>query len=333
LAFREQQCLASNARLQTFLQNEGQFDLVYERYSLWSYAAMEYARARSLPALLEVNAPLIEEQAEFRGLVDRAGAVASARRVFEAAKVLFAVSDEVASYLDGFNETRGKVHVVPNAVNPERFPEGLRPSLPAPPGTFTVGFAGSMKPWHGVGDLVAAFAQLQGQSGNNRLLLVGDGPARAQLEAQVRAEGLAERVHFTGARQPAEVPGLLASMDVAVAPYRPLPQFYFSPLKVYEYMAAALPVVASAVGQLKQLIEPEVNGLLVPPGDVPALARALERLRKDPEKRALLGRAARHRVLAYHTWDGIARRIFEVTGLSFGQPPESSSSSLRHATT
>jgi glycosyltransferase involved in cell wall biosynthesis len=294
---------------------------------------MEYARARSLPAFLEVNAPLIEEQAEFRGLIDRAGALASARRAFEAATVLFAVSDEVASYLNLFSETRGKVHVVPNAVSPERFPEGLRPSLPAPPGTFTVGFLGSMKPWHGVEDLVAAFAKLRAESGDNRLLLVGDGPARTPVEAQVRAQGLAERVHFTGAVEPAKVPGLLASMDVAVAPYRPLQQFYFSPLKVYEYMAAGLSVVASAVGQLNQLIEPEINGLLVPPGDVPALANALERLRKDPEKRTLLGRAGRRKVLAHHTWDALARRIVDLAGRSPGQHQESSSPSLRHAAT
>src|SRR5262245_34814226 len=70
LASREQQCLAANSPLHGMLEAEGPFDLVYERYSLWSYAAMEYARAHYIPALLEVNAPLIEEQAQYRGLVD-----------------------------------------------------------------------------------------------------------------------------------------------------------------------------------------------------------------------------------------------------------------------
>jgi glycosyltransferase involved in cell wall biosynthesis len=125
----------------------------------------------------------------------------------------------------------------------------------------------------------------------------------------------------------------MAAMDVAVAPYRSLPQFYFSPLKVYEYMAASLPVVASAVGQLKELIEPEVNGLLVPTGDVPALARALDRLRQDPEKRILLGRAARRKVLAHHTWDALAGRILELAGLNLRHHLQTLSSSLRHAAT
>jgi len=74
LAAREQAALAANAELRAALAREPPYDLVYERYSLWSFAAMEYARTANTPGLLEVNAPLVEEQAEHRDLVDRAGA-------------------------------------------------------------------------------------------------------------------------------------------------------------------------------------------------------------------------------------------------------------------
>src|SRR5258705_550398 len=80
----------------------GPFDLVYERYSLWSFAGMEYARAAKTKGLLEVNAPLIEEQAEHRGLVDRSGAERVAAQVLESASALLAVSEEVARYLSSF---------------------------------------------------------------------------------------------------------------------------------------------------------------------------------------------------------------------------------------
>jgi glycosyltransferase involved in cell wall biosynthesis len=84
--------------------------------------------------------------------------------------------------------------------------------------------------------------------------------------------------------------------------------FYFSPLKVYEYMAAGRAVIASRIGSLCELIEHETNGLLCLPGDVDALAGAILRLKADAALRQRLGAAARQTVLANHTWDEVARR-------------------------
>jgi len=104
-------------------------------------------------------------------------------------------------------------------------------------------------------------------------------------------------------------------MDVCVAPYPRLARFYFSPLKVYEYMAAGLPVIASKVGQLAELIEDGVNGLLYPPNNPSALATALDRLRCAPEVRARLGRAARATVLRDHTWSAVVQQILSLARL------------------
>ena len=137
---------------------------------------MEYARATGTPGLLEVNAPLIEEQAEHRGLVDRASAQHVAERAFNAAHVLLAVSEEVAEYLKRYSMARDKVQVVPNGVNPDRFAPNQKPSLPTAAETLTVGFAGSMKPWHGLENLLEAFARLHQRLPASRLLLVGGPP-------------------------------------------------------------------------------------------------------------------------------------------------------------
>lgn len=311
-AAREQAALAANRELRAALERAGRFDLVYERYSLWSSAGMAFARDTAVPGLLEVNAPLIEEQAEYRVLVDRPSAERVAEQIFADATALIAVSDEVAAYLRRFPTTQGRVHVIPNGVTPNRFAPGLKPSCPDSPGMFTVGFVGALRPWHGLPILVEAFAMLHQRHRDSQLLIVGDGPERVGLQADVVTHGVAEAVRLTGAVAPSAVPGLLASMDIAVAPYPKLPAFYFSPLKVFEYMAAGLPVVASRIGQLAELIQDGVNGLLCPPGDSVAFALALGRLKQEPDLRARLGHAARAHVFRHHTWDQVARQILKV---------------------
>jgi glycosyltransferase involved in cell wall biosynthesis len=315
---REQAALAANHGTRELLERQGAFDLVYERYSLWSFAGMEYAWDRGIPGLLEVNAPLIDEQAEYRTLVDRASAEWVAERAFTAAAAVLAVSDTVATYVESFPAARGRVHVVPNGVNPGRFRPGLAPALASEPGTLTIGFAGSLKPWHGLATLAEAFARLR--RGDVRLLIVGDGPGRVELEADLAARGLRSAAHFAGAVPPGDVPSWLVSMDVAVAPYPPLERFYFSPLKVYEYLATGLPVVVSRVGQVEDVIRHEVSGLLVPPGDAAALAAAIERLRLDPGLRARLGQAARATVLRGHTWEAVVERVLRLAGLGPATP-------------
>jgi glycosyltransferase involved in cell wall biosynthesis len=312
-AERERALLAANVDLRRALEQRGPFDLVYERYSLWSYAGAEYAAATGTPCVLEVNAPLIEEQAEHRGLVHRREAERVAEQVFRSATVLIAVSEEVARYLRSYPASKSRVHVVPNGVNPDRFRFRKREQeARSDKDPFTIGFVGTLKRWHGLPILVEAFALLHNGDPRARLLIVGDGPEREPLETQLSSWNLRTAAQLIGSVEAHAVPDLLAQMDAAVAPYPMLPDFYFSPLKVLEYMAAGLPVVASRIGQIEQLIRHEESGLLCPPGDAAALAQELMRLRQDPELRGRLGENARAQVLRDHTWDMVVRRILTL---------------------
>jgi glycosyltransferase involved in cell wall biosynthesis len=308
-AARERACLAANEALSLALDGAQAPDLLYERYSLWNYAAMEHARRRGIPGVLEVNAPLVEEQARHRSLHDRDAAERVAERAIGAAAVLVAVSSEVAGWLDRFPGAAAKTHVVPNGVDPSRFRPSARRSRPAVPGGFVVGFVGSLKPWHGLENLAGGFARLHSRRPAARLLIVGGGPGRERLAGDLDARGVLAAVDWAGTVPAEDVPGLLCSMDVAVVPYPAGDGFYFSPLKLFEAMAAGLPVVASGTGQLAEVVRHDVTGLLCRPGDDAELAAALERLHDDPTLRMRLGRAARRRVLEAHTWDRTVERI------------------------
>jgi len=306
-AARERALAAANAPLGEALAALDELDLVYERASLWSWVALDHADRRRTPAILEVNAPLVEEQARNRDLVDRAGAERVARRQATAASVLAAVSPAVADHLRATHPAAAaRVHVVPNGVDPERFPQTPAPD-PARP--FTVGFVGTLKPWHGLDTLVVAFAALHAARPEARLLVVGDGPGREALQRTLEERGLRAAATLTGAVEPQAVPSLLGQMDVSVAPYPNLEPFYFSPLKIVESMAAGVPVVTSRVGGLDDLVADGRTGRLVPAEDPAALAEALVALADDPADRLRMGATARRETLATLTWDAVVGRV------------------------
>lgn len=307
---REKGFFAVNSAVDDALSGLGPVDMVYERHALFAHRAMEWAGERGIPAVLEVNAPLIAEQTQHRVLALPDLAESAARRSMTAATVAIAVSPEVARYARAYGAEN--THVIANAVSPARFP-----ATKAPEGPFTVGFLGTLKPWHDVATLIDAFAVLRQRAvPDARLKIVGEGPERPALEAQLAVHGLSDAAQFTGALAAAQVPDALAQMHTAVAPYSGTKEFYFSPLKIYEYMAAGLPVVASQVGHLTEIVADGRTGLLCPPDDATALADKLAMLATDADLRTNLGQAARAHVLADHTWDGVAQQVLQLAGLA-----------------
>lgn len=313
LARREQAAMAMNQELHKSLDTAGDFDMVYERYSLWSFSGMEYAARYRIPGVLEVNAPLIEEQAKHRGLVNKKAAEEVAGMVFSTASALVCVSEEVANYiikLEGDN-VRPKVHVIPNGINPECYLD-IHEKSQAHDDVFVIGFVGTLKPWHGLPYLLEAFAGFHTDNPDTRLCVVGDGPQREEILAMSEKYGISNAIDMAGSVSPEEVPGWLASMDVAVAPYPDLKDFYFSPLKVYEYMAAGLPVIASRIGQLEKLITHGINGIHSEPGSVISIKQSLRHLYDNSALRKNMGHKARETVLQNHTWDHVTGQILRI---------------------
>ncbi len=304
---------AENLALETFLESlpDAAFDLVLERYSLLGFAGLAWARQRRLPFVLEANAPLVEEAKTHRVVVLEPLARAVERYVFSQADHVLAVSQVLADHIRALAPGT-PVTVLPNGVDPDRFADDAAPAAVcaglAGPRDFLVGFVGSLKPWHGVDVLLEAFRLLP-ESEGFRLVIVGEGVGRERLERQAARLGLEGRVVFTGAVAHEEVPGVLAAMDALAAPYPEMESFYFSPLKVFEYMMAARPIVASRIGQVARVLRDGETALLVKPGAPEELAQALSRLKSQPQLGRRLALAARREAGEEHTWAARVRSI------------------------
>ena len=291
-------------------------DVIYERHCLFATAGRELSRFFNIPLLLEVNAPLVLEQQKMRGLSLPLVARTTERLVLGSADHVFVVSQMLRQYLKDVGVSPERVSVVPNAADPDVFgplveDSRIRQSL-GWDDHLVIGFVGSMKPWHGVDVLLDAMRLLGGASSPFRLLLVGAGPELENLTARTAELGLTDVVHATGAVPHQQVPDYLRAMDVAVATYASDADEYFSPVKLFEYMAMALPVIAARLGQVSEVIEPERTGWLYKPGDAFELAGLIGRLAPERELRRAVGIAARERVMQEYTWRHNARRVVAV---------------------
>lgn len=293
-------------------------DAVLERYALVFDSALHAAARLGIRSALEVNAPLVDEAVRYRGLQGQDVWRQREHDLLSLAQRIVVVSSALRRYIEAAGADPASIVMIPNGVDPELFSNDGGAAVRARWGldsNLVIGFAGSLKPWHGVRILLQAGRALPSHA---RILVVGDGPERSMLEAVVaNDQDLRTKVIFTGAVAHTEMPAYLKAMDVAVAPFEHLDDFYFSPLKVTEYMASGLPVVASRQGDLPQLLGD--SGMLVKPGDHKALGDALLVLARDPNLRQRLGKAGQIRARAM-SWASVARRVEGV--LAAGDPRE-----------
>jgi glycosyltransferase involved in cell wall biosynthesis len=279
-------------------------DAIYERYSLFGGAGVEVAASLGIPHVLEVNAPLRAEARRFRTLPHPGLAAEIEHSVFDGTNRVLAVSRTLRRWLEEEGVEPERIEVVPNAVDPDHMGRRrLRDD-----DEYVLGFCGSLKAWHGVDVLLEACSVAFAQEPRLRLEVVGSGPLEHLLDS---ASLPADRVRAFGAFTHADALERLRDWDVGVAPYLPLEDFYFSPLKVVEYMAVGLCPVASDLGDLPALLDDGGRGVLVPAGNAERLASAFLELASDRERAAELGRRAREYVLDAHTWQKNARVVLD----------------------
>ena len=204
-------------------------------------------------------------------------------------------------HADGVRD--GTVHILPSGFDPGLFTAGGGDAFPGVPHP-RIGYVGRLAEQKRPDLLVQAFGRMRQPA---HLVVVGDGPLRQAVHAAADRSPARDRITVSGFVPHAQVPRVLASLDVLA-----LPSVYEEMGSVLvEAMASGLPVVASRVGGIPDLVRDGVTGLLVPPMDVDALAGALDALVADPGCRLRMGSAARQRAAGY-SWPDLARRVAQL---------------------
>jgi glycosyltransferase involved in cell wall biosynthesis len=291
-------------------------DAIIERYYNFGGEGIAAGRAAGAVTVLEVNAPVVDFPGSTKALLDKALLIQPMRRwrqsICNAADLIVAPS---LAMLPPETDP-AKIVRLEWGADTVRFHPGAAGdvSFPKSEGVVAI-FAGAFRSWHGAVHLARAIRERR-QRGDNRTaaVFVGDGPELPAVKAE--AVGL-EGVHFTGAIDHERMPAMLAAADIGVAPFDlsahpPLSLgFYWSPLKIFEYMASGLPVVAPAVDRIPDLVAHEREGILYDPASAGGLAAALERL-SDHALRQRLSAAARERAVRDYSWAAHCRALDEA---------------------
>jgi glycosyltransferase involved in cell wall biosynthesis len=287
--------------------------IVFRFHPIHYFALAIVGAAFFYPVVLEINAVRsIENDSGRPRISDTLDRLCIAR-----ARRSFVVSRRMKEHLvKAYRVEESRIAVIPNGVDVEQFDPAID-GLPVRreyglEHRLVIGFIGSFQPWHGVASIVSLAEALHRALPDVHFLLVGDGGARATYETMIQSKGLEAFFTFVGRVDHSKVPSYLAAMDILLAPVARgsfAGEFHGSPLKLFEYLAMARPVIAPASGQTGEIIEDGISGLLIDSNDTEKLAAAIKELAASPSRRKMLGNAGRQRVVAEFTWKANAERV------------------------
>jgi glycosyltransferase involved in cell wall biosynthesis len=296
------------------------FDVVHAHWVVPNgYIAAGVAGARGIPLVVTLHGSdvSVSERKPWLGRL--------ARSTFGRTSIVTAPSRDLLERASRLGAT-GSVELIPWGADPDDFrpdPEGAerirrRHGLSAED-VLVVGI-GRFVRWKGFDDLLHAVRRGRDQVGTLRLVLVGDGDTRPELEGLVAELGLADSVAFAGMALREDVNAYLSAADIVAVPSVHADGFVDGqPTVALEAMAAGKPLVVTRVGGLPDLVRDGENGRVVEERDPEALAAAIVSLALDAEQRGAMGSSGRHRVVSELNWDAVADRLVDVYESAVGR--------------
>jgi len=279
------------------------------------------AKLLNKPYVLSVDADFLYEH-DFLGIshsnIERLIASLTAKLNYRAADAIICVSEATKNHLVSFYKiSKEKIFVIPNSAFPQRFPSQheifeIKGKLNLI-NTTTIMFVGNFWPWHDIELLINSFEYVHTHKPQSRLVLIGAGITREIIVNIVNEKKLSDYVVFTGKVLHQQVPLYLGMADIVIAPYPKMDvEFWGSPMKIFEYMAAGKAIIATQAGQIGEILSNENNALLVTPGDVKEMSSSIIRLIEDPVLRNILGNNAYKQFLQKYTWENYIKKLTNV---------------------
>ncbi|MCI5131644.1 MAG: glycosyltransferase family 1 protein [Candidatus Electrothrix sp. EH2] len=304
------------------LLKEVQPDIVILRQGRY-FSAVLLCRLLKIPIILEVNGPALEDQfmpkkERLRGKIFWQWLE---KKMMFLPDHIMVVSEILKKYYVNSGIPYERITAIPNGVNLQTFDSGINgkriQSQLGIQGKTVIGFSGSFAPGHGLDFLADAFRKLTEKNKDLVLLLVGE-----PSDVLIMPDLPNNYTIITGHVPHEEVPEYLAAIDIFVAPYPEIDPFYFSPLKIFEAMAMSRAVIASAQGQICELITDGVSGFLYQAGNQTEFISGIECLITDTQLRETLGQEARRVIEKRYTWNDNARCMLNLCRQVVGENGE-----------
>ena len=289
-------------------------DIIYERYNLFLLAGAMLKKRLNIPLLLEVNSPLVYERSQHSGGLALPWLAKWAEgRAWRSADVVLPVTRVLGGFIEACGVPKNRIAIIPNGINESHFaqapdPESAKARLNLQ-NKLVLGFTGFVRDWHGVDKIIDWMATSDAPD-NTHLLIVGDGPVRASLEAHARKLGLSDRVSFTGVVHRDAVPAHVAAFDIAL---QPAVTSYASPLKLMEYLVLGKAIIAPRTPNLQEILTDGQNASMFDESIPGSMEKTLTNLCRNQEFRERLSISSRETIQRLElTWHGNAKRVVNL---------------------